>query len=236
MGISTLFIANSWYVLRFIFTVWKTRIANREQSVLYISLDDVAEHSSDLANAIECNAVRYTKIFAEVIDDLLPDFRTVDVCYENSIWLLRYSLFLKMSWTYLLTTESEWNSESELRMRRQPHVLCPAILNPWIWRKFGPGSHLSFYDVCKLNQMWITFQWGLLLRQVRYEAIVCSECVGFQHWASYSGSWSRYTRNRSQTSHNNGNIHLWSLWCWDISGKMLRKFPTLHGFLLLLVF
>ncbi|VDP28235.1 unnamed protein product [Schistosoma margrebowiei] len=34
-----------------------TRIANREQSVLYISLDDVAEHSSDLANAIECNAL-----------------------------------------------------------------------------------------------------------------------------------------------------------------------------------
>uniref|UniRef100_A0A095BWP6 DNA replication licensing factor MCM7 n=1 Tax=Schistosoma haematobium TaxID=6185 RepID=A0A095BWP6_SCHHA len=62
----------------FVYSEQLTRIANREQSVLYISLDDVAEHSSDLANAIECNAVRYTKIFAEVIDDLLPDFRTVD--------------------------------------------------------------------------------------------------------------------------------------------------------------
>ncbi|CAH8645961.1 unnamed protein product [Schistosoma mattheei] len=67
----------------FVYSEQLTRIANREQSVLYISLDDVAEHSSDLANAIECNAVRYTKIFAEVIDDLLPDFRTVDLVPQD---------------------------------------------------------------------------------------------------------------------------------------------------------
>ncbi|RTG85404.1 uncharacterized protein DC041_0007956, partial [Schistosoma bovis] len=53
------------------------------QAVKELARHDVAEHSSDLANAIECNAVRYTKIFAEVIDDLLPDFRTVDLVPQD---------------------------------------------------------------------------------------------------------------------------------------------------------
>ncbi|CAH8872999.1 unnamed protein product [Trichobilharzia szidati] len=62
----------------FVYSEQLTLIANRDQSVLYISLDDMYEYSPELAEAIECNAVRYQKLCAETIDQLLPDFRAVD--------------------------------------------------------------------------------------------------------------------------------------------------------------
>nr|CAH8872700.1 unnamed protein product [Trichobilharzia regenti] len=63
----------------FVYSEQLTLIANREQSVLYVSLDDISEYAPELAEAIEFNAVRYQKLFAETIDQLLPDFRTVDL-------------------------------------------------------------------------------------------------------------------------------------------------------------
>ncbi|KAG5452809.1 DNA replication licensing factor mcm7-A [Clonorchis sinensis] len=63
----------------FVYCEQLTNIANREQNVLYISLDDLSEFSSELSTAIEGNAVRYQRLFAEVIDKLLSDFRTVEL-------------------------------------------------------------------------------------------------------------------------------------------------------------
>ncbi|KAA3674234.1 DNA replication licensing factor MCM7 [Paragonimus westermani] len=60
-----------------------SNIANREQIVLYISLDDVYEYSTELAVAIEENANRYQKLFAEVMDKLLPDYRSVDLVPQD---------------------------------------------------------------------------------------------------------------------------------------------------------
>lgn len=63
----------------------QTNVANREQTAIYIALDDVSEYSDELATAIESNASRYQKLFAECVDKLLPDFRTVDVSYQSMI-------------------------------------------------------------------------------------------------------------------------------------------------------
>ncbi|KER26590.1 hypothetical protein T265_13965 [Opisthorchis viverrini] len=63
----------------FVYCQQLTNIANREQNVLYISLDDLSEFSSELSTAVEGNAVRYQRLFAEVVDKLLPDFRTVEL-------------------------------------------------------------------------------------------------------------------------------------------------------------
>ncbi len=47
--------------------------------MIRIFLDDVWDSNEDLTKAIEMNAVRYQKLFAEAIDDLLPEFREGEV-------------------------------------------------------------------------------------------------------------------------------------------------------------
>ncbi|VDD76385.1 unnamed protein product [Mesocestoides corti] len=52
-----------------------TKLANRSQNVIRISLDDLWDLNEDLAKAVELNTKRYQKFFSEVIDGLLPEFR-----------------------------------------------------------------------------------------------------------------------------------------------------------------
>ncbi|KAL5107545.1 DNA replication licensing factor mcm7-A [Taenia crassiceps] len=54
------------------------KVANRNQSVIRISLDDLWDVNEDLTTAVELNTVRFQKLFAEAIDDLLPDYREGD--------------------------------------------------------------------------------------------------------------------------------------------------------------
>ncbi|CDS37822.1 DNA replication licensing factor mcm7 [Echinococcus multilocularis] len=54
------------------------KIANRNQNVIRISLDDLWDVNEDLTTSVELNTVRFQKLFAEAIDDLLPDFREGD--------------------------------------------------------------------------------------------------------------------------------------------------------------
>ena len=46
---------------------------------LTIELDDVSEHDPDLCDAIVENARRYTSLFADVVHDMLPDYKEKDV-------------------------------------------------------------------------------------------------------------------------------------------------------------
>ncbi|KAH8980363.1 MCM-domain-containing protein [Lactarius hatsudake] len=51
------------------------RIANRDQQMLVIDLEDIAKHEktvSELASGIRHNASRYVKLFNEVVDSLMP--------------------------------------------------------------------------------------------------------------------------------------------------------------------
>uniref|UniRef100_A0A183SWJ1 DNA replication licensing factor MCM7 n=1 Tax=Schistocephalus solidus TaxID=70667 RepID=A0A183SWJ1_SCHSO len=67
----------------------ETKLANRSLNVLRVSLDDLWDTSEDLTSAVEFNTVRYQKLFAEAIDELLPDLREGDV----SLTLHNYQLF-----------------------------------------------------------------------------------------------------------------------------------------------
>ncbi|KAH9035305.1 MCM2/3/5 family-domain-containing protein [Lactarius pseudohatsudake] len=53
----------------------RQRIANRDQQMLVIDLEDIAKHEktvSELASGIRNNASRYVKLFNEVVDSLVP--------------------------------------------------------------------------------------------------------------------------------------------------------------------
>lgn len=52
------------------------KIANRDKVAIQISLDDVAEVNEELADAIQGNTSRYQRIAEQVIQDLLPTYRT----------------------------------------------------------------------------------------------------------------------------------------------------------------
>ncbi|XP_014254336.1 DNA replication licensing factor Mcm7 [Cimex lectularius] len=55
-----------------------TKLANREQTTLTVELDDIFEFDNSLVEPIIENAKRYINILADIVQDLLPDYKTQD--------------------------------------------------------------------------------------------------------------------------------------------------------------
>lgn len=55
-------------------------MAHREQVGLWIDLDDVYNHDPDLVDAIIENTRRYMNLFADVVQEILPEYREREVC------------------------------------------------------------------------------------------------------------------------------------------------------------
>lgn len=76
----------------------QVQLAHREQVAMYIDLDDVAEDDPELVDSICENARRYTRLFADAVQELLPQYkerevsgcRTTQVAFRK---LLRYWFF-----------------------------------------------------------------------------------------------------------------------------------------------
>ncbi|KAH9027637.1 MCM-domain-containing protein [Lactarius pseudohatsudake] len=63
------------------------RIANRDQQMLVIDLEDIAKHEktvSELASRIRSNASRYVKLFNEVVDSFMP-ISTKDISEQDEV-------------------------------------------------------------------------------------------------------------------------------------------------------
>ncbi|KAG8182239.1 hypothetical protein JTE90_024172 [Oedothorax gibbosus] len=56
-----------------------TKLAHREQVVMTVDLDDVYEMFEDLAEAIVKNARRFTALFSDVVQEMLPNYNTREV-------------------------------------------------------------------------------------------------------------------------------------------------------------
>ncbi|KAL4220076.1 Mcm2-7 hexameric complex component [Mactra antiquata] len=69
----------------FVYGQQLVQIAHREQVGLTIDLDDVYDHDPDLAEAIVENTRRYASIFAEVVQELLPDYREREVIHKDAL-------------------------------------------------------------------------------------------------------------------------------------------------------
>ncbi|XP_039198390.1 DNA replication licensing factor MCM7 [Crotalus tigris] len=61
------------------------RLAHREQTALYVDLDDVAEEDPALLDAACENAKRYQRIFADAVWELLPRFRRRQVAPRDGL-------------------------------------------------------------------------------------------------------------------------------------------------------
>lgn len=54
-------------------------LAHREQVSVFVDLDDVAEEDPELVESICENAKRYTGLFADAVQELLPEYKERDV-------------------------------------------------------------------------------------------------------------------------------------------------------------
>ncbi|KAF8789033.1 DNA replication licensing factor MCM7 like protein [Argiope bruennichi] len=60
-----------------------TKLAQREQVMMTVDLDDVAVMFEDLCEAILQNARRYSALFADVIQEMLPNYKIRDVAAKD---------------------------------------------------------------------------------------------------------------------------------------------------------
>ncbi|XP_064357169.1 DNA replication licensing factor MCM7 [Dromaius novaehollandiae] len=58
-------------------------LAHREQVALYVALDDVAEDEPELAEAVCENAKRYSRLFADAVHELLPQYKEREVTRKD---------------------------------------------------------------------------------------------------------------------------------------------------------
>lgn len=57
----------------------QVRLAHREQVAMYVDLDDVAEDDPELVDSICENARRYARLFADAVQELLPQYKEREV-------------------------------------------------------------------------------------------------------------------------------------------------------------
>jgi DNA replication licensing factor MCM7 len=60
-------------------------VAHREQMSLFIDLNDVAAHDQELCDAIVDNAKRYSNIFADIVQELLPEYKDKEVAHKDTL-------------------------------------------------------------------------------------------------------------------------------------------------------
>ncbi len=64
----------------FKYAVQLTRLAHREQVNITIDMDDLADYNESLALAIQQNTRRYANFFANVIQEMLPNYKVRTKC------------------------------------------------------------------------------------------------------------------------------------------------------------
>jgi len=60
-------------------------IANREQMAMYIDMTDLATHDQDLADACVDNAKRYTEMFNDAVQELLPEYKDKEAVHKDTL-------------------------------------------------------------------------------------------------------------------------------------------------------
>lgn len=71
------------------------RLANREQMLMHVELADMEKFNQDLTRAVSKNTKRYTHLFYEVLDEILPSYKTseppqkdvMDIFIEQRIFI-----------------------------------------------------------------------------------------------------------------------------------------------------
>ncbi|XP_012267656.2 DNA replication licensing factor Mcm7 [Athalia rosae] len=96
-----------------------TNIAHREQVAFTVDLDDIAELDDELAHAIQQNTRRYTTIISEILQEILPNFKTRPVPPKDALDVyIEHRLLMEQRHRNVLDGEEPKNSHPPELMRR----------------------------------------------------------------------------------------------------------------------
>lgn len=80
----------------FKYAIQLQNIAHREQVPFVIDLDDLHEHDDKLATALTQNARRYVNLVADVVSEMLPDYKQREVPPKDALDVyIRHRLLLE---------------------------------------------------------------------------------------------------------------------------------------------
>jgi len=99
------------------------KLAHRDEVGLYVDLEDVSEFDEELADLIKENALRYQSLFAETVEQLLPDYKEREVSFQDLLDV------------YI---------EHRITMERRNH---PDSQEEWDWRSRYPAELMRRFEV-----------------------------------------------------------------------------------------
>lgn len=98
-----------------------TKLANREQKLMVIELEDLERFNPELAKNVVGNTLRYVSIFYEALDELLPQYKTNEIAEKDIM-----DVFI----------------EQRLYIAERNRAGGPTTSNPVAGQQFSAGSQL----------------------------------------------------------------------------------------------
>uniref|UniRef100_A0A2K5SEW1 DNA replication licensing factor MCM7 n=1 Tax=Cebus imitator TaxID=2715852 RepID=A0A2K5SEW1_CEBIM len=118
------------------------RLAHREQVALYVDLDDVAEDDPELVDSICENARRYAKLFADAVQELLPQYKEREVVNKDVLDVyIEHRLMMEQRTRDPVTARSPQNQyPAELMRRFELYFQGPSSNKPRVIRDVRADS------------------------------------------------------------------------------------------------
>ncbi|CAG0879729.1 unnamed protein product [Darwinula stevensoni] len=135
----------------FVYAQQLVKLAHREQVSLVIDLDHVADFNSDLAEAIQDNARRYTNLIADIVYELMPQYKEHEEALVSTLVTIVFQVAAKDS----LDVYIEHRLLMEQRLHQPGDVRDPRNhYPPELMRRFeislkapSTAKHMSIRDV-----------------------------------------------------------------------------------------
>uniref|UniRef100_A0A4X2JQL9 DNA replication licensing factor MCM7 n=1 Tax=Vombatus ursinus TaxID=29139 RepID=A0A4X2JQL9_VOMUR len=118
------------------------RLAHREQVALYVDLDDVAEEDPELVDSISENTKRYSQLFTEAVQELLPQYKEKEVVNKDVLDVyIEHRLMMEQRSQDPGATRSPQNQyPSELMCRFELYFRGPSSSKPRVIREVRADS------------------------------------------------------------------------------------------------
>ncbi|CAK8686982.1 DNA replication licensing factor mcm7-like [Clavelina lepadiformis] len=105
-----------------------TKLAHREQVELSVDLDDLQEYDADLSESIQENTLRYQRLFADVVEELLSDYKEREVSHKDALDIyIEHRLLMEQRNHQDPSEHRDWRNKypSELMRRFEVYFRAP---------------------------------------------------------------------------------------------------------------
>lgn len=94
-----------------------------------IDLDDVQDYNPDLAESLVGNTLRYQRIFADAIDELLPEYKERDPTFKDALDVyIEHRLLMEQRLHNDPAEIRDWRNKYPAELMRRYEVILLAML------------------------------------------------------------------------------------------------------------